>query len=251
MATGNVVPWTDPGGPPCCCDSCPTNEDGPDEVHSPSTFQNIEESDYAALIAGGTFTLDAFINIEGISSNGALFTPAIFETATANVASVPLQTRSTVSESLPCYNQLIPTSQLFTTNFTDYGGVFDPPPPPEQMALGLNFTYALASVNGTKRISLANARNSQGAGSNDYVVSIGSTVGLDLPDFTRVIVSDPSYASPFPLATGVTATVELIMPQATYSANTRVVYFYATGGVTLVSLTGSISIAVTYSPLPP
>lgn len=250
MATGTQVPWTDPGGTPCCCDSCPTNEDGPDAIHSPNTYQNIQEADYASLIAGGTFTLDVAINVEGTSSEGALFTPPFVETATANLTNVPLQTRSAVSGSLPCYNQLVPTTQLFTSNQLVGGGLI-PPPPPDQKALGINFTYALATVSGTKRISLANAQNSQAAGENLYVAEITS-LGFDLPDLTRLTVSDPAFVNPLPLATGISATVQLVMPQATYSASSlaRVVYFYAFG-LTPVSLTGSISVIVHYSPSAP
>lgn len=257
MASGTQVPWTDPGGTPCCCDSCPTTEDGPDETYSPGTWSNISEGDYNALLAGGTFTLDASINIVCVSSDGAQFSPPIEETAIANLTGIALETRQSVLGSGPCYNQLIPTEPIFTTNTTDYGPLFNPPPPPEQRPLGINFTYALAIVEGTRRISLANAQNSLGQGFNSYVAEVQSTIGLDLPDFTRVVVADPSLNNPsgpqYTESTGVSATVELVMPEATYSASSiaRVFYVYFFPGITAQTLTGSISVVVRYSPSAP
>ena len=240
------VPWTTPGGTPCCCDPCPTTEDGPDATYSPGTWSNIIEADYNALLAEGTFTLDLSLSLEGTSSDGLGFV----ENAVANHVDIPLVTREAVLGSQPCYNQLIPDDVTINSTHTitnPDGTVSNPVLRP----IIVNFTYALAIVGGTPRLSLANAKNSAGAGQDRYTAIIGSIVGIDLPLQTLITVSDPEYTDPLPETNSVIASVSLVMPNATYSADNvvRVLYQYESGFDGSVS--GTFNMTVRYSPSAP
>lgn len=243
------VPWTTPGGPSCCCDPCPTTENGPDATYSPGTWSNIIEADYNALLAGGTFTLDLSLSLSGTSD---LF-PEFVETATATHVDIPLATRTSIASALPCYNQLIPTETINSTHTLDGGTVLRP--------ITVNFTYALAIVGGTRRLSLANAQTSTGGGQNKYTAIIGSVVGTDMPLQTFITVTNPEFNEPkgvctspndyLPEATEVTASVSLVMPEATYSADNvvRVLYCYDSG--ITGTLQGTFNMVVRYSPSAP
>ena len=233
------VPWTTPGQSPCCCDPCPTTESGPDATYSPGTWSNIFEGDYNALLAGGTFTLDLSMSLSGSSDEF----PEFVETATASHSDVLLESRESILASRPCYNQLIPTETINSSHTLGGETVLRP--------LTVNFTYALAVVSGTRRLSLANAQNSLGAGQNRYTAIVGSVIGLDMPLQTLITVSNPEYIDPFTQADGVTASVSLVMPEATYSADNivRVVYQYDLGITGNVQ--GTFNMVVRYSPSAP
>lgn len=59
MATGTQVPWTTPGGAPCCCiTACPDLGDGPTGVEFlTATRFSISEETYVSLFAGGLMNL--------------------------------------------------------------------------------------------------------------------------------------------------------------------------------------------------
>lgn len=245
MATGSQVPWTDPGGTPCCCDSCPTNDEGPDANVSPGTYIDIAALDYENLIfaaaANNLFTLDISVNLQGISNDGLGF----IENATANYTGVALQTRSAVAASRPCYNQLTTVEPLLathtTTNPDGTSGIVT-------RAIGVNLTYALATINGQTKISLANAQDASGNGINDYTINIGSTVGFDLPINTYLVVASSGYELPLPVASGVAVSFNLVTGLNTYAAggNVRAIYYYDPGYFD-GTVTGSISATLRFA----
>lgn len=71
MATATQVPWTDPGGTPCCCqDACFTDfANEPRPVYADGSFVAISEEAYAALYAGGTYAATLNLSVQGNRDN--------------------------------------------------------------------------------------------------------------------------------------------------------------------------------------
>lgn len=254
MATGTQVPWTTPGGTPCCCEEgCPTNEDGPDATYSPGTFQSIAPSDYASLLAGGTFFLDVAVSLEG---RGFPLLD-IVETATASHSGIALVSKPEIAASRPCYNQLAPESALSVEYITTILGDVRPA---TYQNMEVEATYALATIEGETKISFANAKSPQGTGSSERLIKIFGTSGADLPSAVLVTVTNPSYSEPPPpgivtyeTASSVTTNVTFVLPSATYSPSSliRVIYFYDPIALDIAEFSGSISMNVTFSPSAP
>lgn len=57
-----IVPWTDPGGTPCCCANCPPDQDADNALNfeiqnGPLVEVTLTENQYANIIAGGTWNV--------------------------------------------------------------------------------------------------------------------------------------------------------------------------------------------------
>lgn len=70
MATGTQVPWTDPGGTPCCCvANCPDLGNGPTNVEFiTATRFTISQETYVSLYSGGTME----VSLSGSASGTAV-----------------------------------------------------------------------------------------------------------------------------------------------------------------------------------
>jgi len=66
VAAGNIVPWTDPGGPPCCCDAC-SSEQVSDLGNSINNFVRIDltQPQYDLLRSGSTLEYSMTITPSG------------------------------------------------------------------------------------------------------------------------------------------------------------------------------------------
>ena len=247
MATGSQVPWTDPGGPPCCCDDlCFTDLTQPDATLSPDTYQAIASEDYTALLAGGSFTFGLSSSITSVDIDGS-------GSQTISLSNQAMQSVSAVSDSLPCYNQLANVTP-FTVSMNDDGVSFT-------TTSNVRFTYALGThTDGTKRISLASVKDVNGNG----LAYIYAAPGLMTFFPTSITFIEASNLYDIPAAAGclyattslpragVTASASLTIGGNTYSTLFMRGYIcYGAQNFTETSVTGSFSLQVVFTPSAP
>jgi hypothetical protein len=79
-----IIPWTDPGGEPCCCEPAPC---AGDPVFSNSVTATLSRAKIVEIFAGGTFacSVSASVAINGASSLGEV----VEVTGSASASSTP------------------------------------------------------------------------------------------------------------------------------------------------------------------
>jgi hypothetical protein len=145
MATGTQVPWTDPGGTPCCCVSCydVAAADFPFPSETQNKWQNIDASDYAAILAGGGYS--ASINVS-VANTGVNF-PEEQTVNASNVSLLPLETaNSNCYLRLQCAPEDRPIVSASSNIFGGRTGTYP---------LSLQFVRALGTSNGQTQINFS------------------------------------------------------------------------------------------------
>ncbi len=150
MAAGEIIPWTDPGGDPCCCaDACFTDlANEPKEEFVDGTYIQIDAAEYASLFAGGTYTADFSIDVLANSYNaiGGLST----QQHTASGIGIELLSHASIpSGDRPCYDRFISDELAVTRtrNFSTGGSSVD------SYVTRLLFYRSLGTENGNNFVS--------------------------------------------------------------------------------------------------
>jgi len=130
MATGTQVPWTDPGGTPCCCAAeCYTSfaTDPGGNTLAQGQWQQISEIDYVTLLAGGSYSGTVVANITGTNQLNSPSGPVTrVETQTANETQLMSVVRSAEGgcfvqvESLENMTVAASRDGGFSTTYSDY-----------------------------------------------------------------------------------------------------------------------------------
>jgi len=271
MATGTQVPWTTPGGTPCCCEeNCFTDfANEPKPIYAENSYTDIASEDYSALYAGGTYAADVLINIVAARDNtNAVNVFTDTETHTASAVNLPL---TQTSNDGPCYLQLTNESLSVAVTRVNRSGTFN-----STYTTSVNFVRSLGTATGRK-ISLASV---QGPSSLQTITNLVLLDGVQDSVFSILILlragnmtdtvaySCAGGGAYTPNLPATTATVSLIVGGNTYSAVGAVLHpcFQTSGhydqvinGATLssfgfqlsASITGFVSLAVTFTPSAP
>lgn len=243
-----IVPWTYPGGPPCCCDACPADDLGPDPIYSPGTFDNIGEDDYAALLAGGSLSMDLSFDLSG---SDTAFTGE--DTWSGSFTNEPLNYRTEVQTDAPCYQQATQANTLFYTVTTRAATGF--PTITHSVELpSINFTYALATIDSQRKLSLANAKSPSGAGGNVRIVELVNAIGgFDMPNALHLTVSNPLEPIPqfWEVESRPIASLQFVLPNSVYVPSQFKLLVLFDEFAVSPAYDGSISMAVTFTPSAP
>lgn len=233
------IPWTDPGGTPCCCNECYSNlETEPLLPYSENTWLSIGGSDYTSLLAGGTYS--ALINLDVTGSN-ATFS----ERHQVNNAVVGLNLSEALADN--CY-QRHDSSVLVTRTFGTSGTNFD-------YTTNVVFARSLGTANGQTFISLATICP---PGSASLLPTFSSIALSGLSSLTFGIVLNAyvgnftSFQTGLCRNAGIGFTSSLIVAGNTYAATgTTIACFQTIQSMGIITHTGSISIATTFTPAAP
>lgn len=252
MALGYQVPWTYPGGPPCCCDNdCFTSLNTEfDPPYTTGQWIPILDAHYATVFAGGTWSVDIQAELEGVTISTV---PVATRQDFASINATDIELSSVASSSLmaslpanqaPCFNAF--TSEGFSVSRSTSG--YSPSVSADTISTQLNMSIGL----GTDYLSLSRQRYIQAmmldalafqyrAQNSFYTLQVGQ-----LSSITNV---SPYRNQDQPPAT---AALTITIGGISYAATT--VYVKRKFGLTSASanyITGSIAVDLVFSPAAP
>jgi len=285
MATGTQVPWTDPGGTPCCCeDECYTDlANQPKPVFVENTYVDISSADYSALYAGGTYAANVSIDVTSMrqSTGGVPMTvhnnTSRHQCSENNVALTPV-----VTDNNPCYLRLSSSVVITNTDVSRSSSLT------VTYSTDLLFARSLGTQAGARKISLASVWESSEASTIFGMVNLSSPVAALFPggsvfpiglrlrtgnmDGTVPYLCQPTSVSVTPNLPNATSSVSLLVGQNSYGVSSflhpcfftpghyeQVILGQNLTGTTLTgqtfslsgSITGFVNIQVVFTPSAP
>jgi len=240
MATGAQVPWTDPGGEPCCCqDACYTDfANEPLSPYSDDSWAAISSTDYASMLAGGTYS--TAINIDVTGSNLTLSERHIVDNVTVSLD---------LSESLAsnCYQRHGGSVEV-TRTISSSPNNFD-------YTADILFARSLGTSNGNPHLSLATVCPPPSTFPASTFASItlsglsaltfGVGVFAHVGDFTSFVTGLCRDAQIF-------CESSLIVGASTYVATgTTIACFQTLTSMSFITHTGTMSFVTTFTPSAP
>lgn len=242
------MPWTSPGGTPCCCgDNCYANlTTDPIPVYAAGKWQVITEQDYVALLAGGTYSVAVNVNVSSVSTGWFPGPPTRSETqAGSGIAALTYQPSNN-----GCHAKLSTSSANITINAGLEGFVGS------YVVNDLQLYRSLATVDGVRYINLSSVDLVQGSWVSSMTISSFFSV-LVFGDFFSAVLGNVSQTA----WTGVsdkrkfvnaTSYVSLIVNSNTYAQIGAVGgQFLTPGNMSLNNLNGGMSFAMTFTPAAP
>jgi len=255
MATGTQVPWTTPGGTPCCCDSCfNTLTDTPIPTYAQGYWQTIADADYSALLAGGTYSAAIDMDLQSVSTGYLLPPPTRSEQQTANQSGLAFTLAESTLEG--CFLRLVTTSEISLFGSTSPGFV-TACPRTVISPYSILFTRALANVDGEKYINLS----SVSSGGQTWDAAFQTTRICDILVFGNAFyflfgnVSEQEFISAGSRPrkfVNATTTMNCIVGGNTYSQQGIVGgEFLSTNNMNLNNMNGYANFTVTFTPSAP
>ena len=248
MATGTQVPWTTPGGTPCCCvDNCYTNlTTEPIPVYAAGKWQVITEQDYVALLAGGTYSVAVNVDVSSVSTGWFPGPPTRSETqAGSGIAALNYQPSNN-----GCHAKLSTSSANITINAGLEGSVGS------YVVNNLQLYRSLATVDGVRYINLSSVDLVHGSWVSSMSIDsfFSSLVFGDL--FAAILgnVSEADWvgASNNLKFVNASSQVSLTVNGNTYAQIGAVGgQFLSPGNMSRNNLNGTMSFAVTFTPSAP
>lgn len=176
-----IVPWTDPGGTPCCCaEDCFIDLPHPEEPYVENDYVSIDEATYVAIYAGGAWTANLSGTLEQFFV--ATFPSFTRKTVTTFNQSVALQA---VGNQDPQYGSCL--RRFLSTEFdTDrtvvcVTGGCGTLPLDDTVAKRFSFWRTIEGTAGNRRFAFTTKSESGD-------ISLGAATFADLPQPTRLDV---------------------------------------------------------------